>query len=49
MRRAIWGGWIAYDLAGNYEEMPPHQPGDELKRDPRWSQGNLINLAIPGA
>ncbi len=34
MRRAGWGSYIAYDLAGSYEEMPPNLL-DELKRDRR--------------
>lgn len=45
MRRAGWGVWIAYDLPGSYEEMPPSLL-DELKRDRRWSQGNLINARL---
>jgi membrane glycosyltransferase len=45
MRRAGWGVWIAYDLPGSYEEMPPNLL-DELKRDRRWSQGNLINARL---
>jgi len=45
MRRAGWGVWIAYDLEGSYEEMPPNLL-DELKRDRRWCQGNLINLRL---
>lgn len=24
MRRAGWGVWIAYDLPGSYEELPPN-------------------------
>jgi len=36
MRRAGWGVWIAYDLPGSYEELPPNLL-DELKRDRRWS------------
>ncbi len=44
MRRAGWGVWIAYDLPGSYEEMPPNLI-DELKRDRRWCQGNLMNVA----
>src|SRR3546814_5686391 len=40
MRRAGWSVWIAYDLPGSYEEMPPTLL-DELKRDQRWCQGNL--------
>jgi membrane glycosyltransferase len=45
MRRAGWGVWIAYDLEGSFEEMPPSLL-DELKRDRRWCQGNLINLRL---
>ncbi|MGE5465987.1 MAG: glucans biosynthesis glucosyltransferase MdoH, partial [Ignavibacteria bacterium] len=45
MRRAGWSVWIAYDLPGSYEEMPPNLL-DELQRDRRWSQGNLINARL---
>jgi membrane glycosyltransferase len=45
MRRAGWGVWLAYDLPGSYEEMPPNLL-DELKRDRRWCQGNLINSRL---
>jgi membrane glycosyltransferase len=45
MRRAGWAVWIAYDLPGSYEEMPPNLI-DELKRDRRWCQGNLINSRL---
>jgi membrane glycosyltransferase len=45
MRRAGWQVWMAYDLPGSYEEMPPNLL-DELKRDRRWCQGNLINWQI---
>lgn len=45
MRRAGWSVWIAYDLAGSYEEMPPSLL-DELKRDRRWCQGNLQNFQL---
>ena len=45
MRRAGWSVWIAYDLPGSYEEMPPTLL-DELKRDRRWCQGNLQNLQL---
>jgi membrane glycosyltransferase len=45
MRRAGWGVWIAYDLAGSYEEMPPNLV-DELARDRRWCQGNLMNFRL---
>lgn len=42
MRRAGWGVWLAYDLPGSYEEMPPNL-ADELVRDRRWCRGNFIN------
>jgi membrane glycosyltransferase len=45
MRRAGWAVWIAYDLPGSYEEMPPNLL-DELKRDQRWCRGNLINARL---
>ncbi len=45
MRRAGWGVWIAYDVSGSYEEMPPNLI-DELKRDRRWCQGNLMNARL---
>ena len=45
MRRAGWKVWMAYDLPGSYEEMPPNLL-EELKRDRRWCQGNLINSRL---
>jgi membrane glycosyltransferase len=45
MRRAGWSVWIAYDLPGSYEEMPPNLL-DELSRDLRWCQGNLMNARL---
>jgi membrane glycosyltransferase len=45
MRRAGWSVWIAYDLPGSYEEMPSNLI-DELKRDRRWCQGNLMNFRL---
>jgi len=45
MRRAGWGVWIAYDLPGSYEELPPNLL-DELKRDRRWCHGKLINFRL---
>lgn len=45
MRRAGWGVWIAYDLPGSWEEMPPTLL-DELQRDQRWCQGNLMNFKL---
>lgn len=42
------GVWIAYDLPGSYEELPPNLL-DELKRDRRWCHGNLMNFRLfPG-
>ncbi|KHK54145.1 glucosyltransferase MdoH [Ralstonia sp. A12] len=48
MRRAGWAVWIAYDLDGSYEEMPPNLL-DELGRDRRWCHGNLMNFRLFGA
>jgi membrane glycosyltransferase len=45
MRRAGWSVWIAYDLDGSFEEMPPNLL-DELGRDRRWCQGNLMNFRL---
>ena len=45
MRRAGWGVWLAYDLGGSYEELPPTLI-DELGRDRRWCQGNLQHLRL---
>ncbi|HTU03029.1 MAG TPA: glucans biosynthesis glucosyltransferase MdoH [Candidatus Sulfotelmatobacter sp.] len=45
MRGAGWKVWMAYDLPGSYEEMPPNL-ADELKRDRRWCLGNLINSRL---
>lgn len=40
LRRAGWKIWLAYDLAGSYEELPTNLL-DYAKRDRRWCQGNL--------
>ncbi|MGH7872028.1 MAG: glucans biosynthesis glucosyltransferase MdoH [Candidatus Binatia bacterium] len=45
MGRAGLEVWLAYDLPGSYEEMPPTLL-DELKRDRRWCQGNLQHLRL---
>ena len=45
MRRAGYGVWIAYDLDGSFEEMPPNLI-EEVKRDRRWCQGNLMNARL---
>jgi membrane glycosyltransferase len=45
MRRAGWQVWVAYDLPGSYEEVPSNML-DELRRDRRWCQGNLMNFRL---
>ena len=45
MRRAGWAVWLACNLEGSYEEMPPSFL-DDLKRDRRWCQGNLQHLRL---
>ena len=45
MRRAGWTVWIAYDLPGSYEVMPPNLL-DELQRDRRWCRGNMMNFRL---
>ncbi|HSQ09266.1 MAG TPA: glucans biosynthesis glucosyltransferase MdoH, partial [Burkholderiaceae bacterium] len=45
MRRAGFGVWIAYDLDGSYEQTPPNLL-DEVKRDRRWCQCNLMNARL---
>jgi membrane glycosyltransferase len=37
--------WLAYDLEGSYEEIPPTLI-DYAKRDRRWCQGNLQHLRL---
>jgi len=45
MRRAGWEVWLAYDLGGSYEELPPTLI-TELTRDRRWCQGNLQHIRL---
>ena len=45
IRRAGWTVWIAYDLPGSYEELPPNLL-DELQRDRRWCRGNMMNFRL---
>jgi membrane glycosyltransferase len=45
MRRAGWSVWLAYDVTGSWEEIPPNLI-DELSRDRRWCQGNLQHLRL---
>ncbi len=40
MRRANYEVWLAYDLDGSYENLPPTLI-DNAKRDKRWCRGNL--------
>ncbi|MFH1481606.1 MAG: glucans biosynthesis glucosyltransferase MdoH [Pseudomonadota bacterium] len=45
MRRGGWEVWLAYDMEGSYEEVPPTLL-EELKRDRRWCQGNLQHIRL---
>lgn len=45
MRRAGWKVWIAYDLEGSFEQVPPNLLA-ELQRDRRWCHGNLQNSRL---
>jgi membrane glycosyltransferase len=45
MRRAGWKVWIAWDLEGSYEQLPPDLL-TEVQRDRRWCQGNLQNSRL---
>jgi membrane glycosyltransferase len=45
MRRGGWEVWLAYNLGGSYEEVPPTLL-EELKRDRRWCQGNLQHIRL---
>ena len=45
MRRAGWKVWIAYDLDGSYEQLPPNLLA-EVQRDRRWCHGNLQNSRL---
>ena len=48
LRRAGWRVWLAYELSGSYEELPPTLI-DFAKRDRRWCQGNLQHFRLIGA
>lgn len=45
MRRAAYGVWLAFDLEGTWEEVPPTLLA-ELKRDRRWCQGNMQHMRL---
>jgi membrane glycosyltransferase len=48
LRRAGWRCWLAYELGGSYEELPPTLI-DFAKRDRRWCQGNLQHSRLIAA
>jgi membrane glycosyltransferase len=45
MRRAGWKVWVADEIEGSYEQVPPNLLS-ELQRDRRWCQGNLQNSRL---
>ena len=45
MRRAGWKVWVADEVQGSYEQVPPNLLA-ELQRDRRWCQGNLQNASL---
>ena len=45
MRRAGFEVWLVSDLDGSYEQQPPNLT-EELRRERRWCQGNLMNLRL---
>ena len=45
LRRAGWAVWLAAELPGSYEELPPTLI-DFARRDRRWCQGNLQHIWI---
>ena len=45
MRRAGWKVWVADELDGSYEQVPPNVL-TELQRDRRWCHGNLQNSRL---
>jgi membrane glycosyltransferase len=47
MRRAGFHVWVAYQLQGSYEQVPPSL-ATELQRDRRWCLGNLQNARLIG-
>ena len=48
LRRAGWHVWLAYELKGSYEELPPTLI-DYAKRDRRWCEGNLQHARLVNA
>ncbi len=45
MRRAGFYTWLITDLEGSYEQQPSNLM-EELQRDRRWCQGNLMNFRL---
>lgn len=45
LRRAGWAVWLAADIHGSYEELPPTLI-DFARRDRRWCQGNLQHFWV---
>ena len=45
MRRAGFQTWLTTDLEGSYEQQPSNLM-EELQRDRRWCQGNLMNFRL---
>ena len=45
MRRAGWKVWVADEVEGSYEQVPPNLLA-ELQRDRRWCHGNLQNSRL---
>ena len=45
MRRAGWKVWVADEIEGSYEQVPPNLVA-ELQRDRRWCHGNLQNSRL---
>ncbi|MHB1678049.1 MAG: glucans biosynthesis glucosyltransferase MdoH [Sulfuriferula sp.] len=45
MRRAGYYTWLTTDLEGSYEQQPSNLM-EELQRDRRWCQGNLMNFRL---
>ena len=45
MRRAGYHIWLVTDLEGSYEQQPSNLM-EELQRDRRWCQGNLMNFRL---
>jgi len=45
MRRGGYEVWLVPELQGSYEQQPPNLV-EELRRDRRWCQGNLMNMRL---